>query len=122
MLKFPGDLPLPAHFPFSSGVQIQRLIEYYLRWNPASDFSASSPKETPRPALETQDKLACISQPSSRLLKKPSMTFSATPFEKCESRMAYIFNGLQPSKMVAHPVPHSRLGEKRAFSPCLLLL
>ena len=30
---------------------------------------------------------------SSRLLKKPSMAFSATPPEKCDSWMAHIFNG-----------------------------
>ena len=45
------------------------------------------------------------------------MTFSAMPFEKCDSRMAHIFNGLKPSKMAAHPVPHSRVGGKRAFCP-----
>ena len=49
------------------------------------------------------------------------MTLSATPSEKCDSRVAYIFNGLQPSKMVAHPVPHEQTAEKRAFFPSLLM-
>ena len=53
---------------------------------------------------------------TSSMLKKPSMTFSAAPSEKCDSRMAYIFNGGKPSKMVAHPVPHSRLGTNERFS------
>ena len=44
----------------------------------------------------------CAAGPN-RILKKPSMTFPATPSEKCDFRMAYIFNGCKPLKMVARP-------------------
>jgi hypothetical protein len=36
-------------------------------------------------------------------LKKPSVAFSTPPTEKCDFPLAHIFNGLQPSKMAAHP-------------------
>ena len=39
----------------------------------------------------------------SRLLKKPSLAFSTSSFEKRGFRKTPIFNGLQPSKMTVHP-------------------
>jgi hypothetical protein len=43
------------------------------------------------------------------------MAFSASPFEKHGFRMAPIFNGLQPSKMPAHPCAARSLQKNRVF-------
>ncbi|MCH8301212.1 MAG: hypothetical protein IH912_00545 [Proteobacteria bacterium] len=48
-------------------------------------------------------------------MKKPSMTFSTSPFEKRGFRMAPIFYGLQPSKMAGHPCTASRLPKNKIF-------
>ncbi len=52
---------------------------------------------------------------TSRLLKKPSMAFSTSPFEKRGFQMAPVFNGLQPSKMAVHPCTVRRLSKNRVF-------
>ena len=49
------------------------------------------------------------------LLEKPSMAFPTSPFEKRGFQMAPIFNGLQPSKMPAHPCAARSLLKNRVF-------
>jgi len=49
------------------------------------------------------------------LLKKPSLAFSTSPFEKRGFQTAHIFNGLQPSKMTVHPCTVSSLLKNRVF-------
>jgi len=44
------------------------------------------------------------------------MTFSTTRSEKCDFRITYIFNGLQPSKMTVHPCTGQQAAEKQGFS------
>ncbi len=45
-----------------------------------------------------------------------SMTYSTTRSEKCDFRIAYIFNGLQPSKMTVHLSTGQQAAEKQSFS------
>jgi hypothetical protein len=49
------------------------------------------------------------------MLKKPSMTFSTSTFEKRGFRMSLIFNGLQPSKMTVHPCAVHSLSKNGVF-------
>jgi hypothetical protein len=50
------------------------------------------------------------------MLKKSSMTFSTTQSEKCDFRIAYISNGLQPLEMMVHPCTGQQAAEKQGFS------
>jgi hypothetical protein len=54
-------------------------------------------------------------QAASILLKKPSMAFSTSQFEKRGFRIAPIFNGLQPLKMAVHPCTASSLSKNLVF-------
>jgi hypothetical protein len=49
------------------------------------------------------------------LLKKPSMAFSTSSFEKRGFRMTPIFNGMQPSKMAVHPCTARTLLKNNIF-------
>jgi len=49
------------------------------------------------------------------MLKKSSMTFSTARSEKCDFRIAYIFNGCKPVKMTAHPCTGKQAGGKQGF-------
>ena len=55
------------------------------------------------------------------MLKKPSVAFSATSPEKVDSQVPHIFNGIQPSKMAARPVPRHRLPKNGVFFSSLLV-
>jgi len=50
-----------------------------------------------------------------KLLKKPSMIFSTSKFEKRGFQISSIFNGLQPSKMSVHPCTVRSLLKNRVF-------
>ena len=52
---------------------------------------------------------------ASRLLKKPSMAFSTSTFEKRGFQMSPIFKGLQPSKMTVHPCTVRKPSKNRVF-------
>jgi hypothetical protein len=49
------------------------------------------------------------------MLKKPSMAFSTSSFEKRGFRKTPIFNGLQPSKMAVHPCTALSLSKNFVF-------
>jgi len=52
---------------------------------------------------------------SSRVLKKPSVAFSAPPLARRDSLVAHISNGLQPFEMAAHPWAARRLPKDSVF-------
>jgi hypothetical protein len=49
------------------------------------------------------------------ILKKPSMVFSTSSFEKRGFQMTHIFNGLQPPKMAVHPCTARSLLKNMVF-------
>jgi len=44
------------------------------------------------------------------------MTYSTTRSEKCDFRIAYIFDGCKPLKMTVHPCTGQHAAEKQGFS------
>jgi hypothetical protein len=50
-----------------------------------------------------------------RMLKKPSVAFSATPLARRDSLVAHIFSGLQPQKMATHPCAARRTLKNKVF-------
>jgi hypothetical protein len=68
------------------------------------------------PARTVRSASRKTSRKSSKMLHKSSMTYSTTRSEKCDFRIAYIFNGSKPSKMPVHPCTGQRAAEKQSLS------
>jgi hypothetical protein len=86
-----------------------------LRCNERVSSGTGLPRSRGRPERDLLNKGVDRSLHISRLLKKLSVAFSATPLARRDSLVAYIFNGLQPSKMAPHPVPPRRQPKNRVF-------